>query len=196
MTISSGNWGVAGTTWGTHEAPARLDGFENPPQLGRKQDPIRDGGFLPRLAPEVAFPDRMRTLNVRGGKEGSALKFFSRIGTGGVGLVGAIANIGTIGLTVGLLAVGCATAAPGYRTAQVERIVVPEQGMSSQDQLVGVPNFYSARSTASPASGAFAGGQETAEPAPPVPPPTELMEEVPPAEPPSCDEAPPEITPP
>ena len=164
--------------------------------MGRKQDPFRGGGFLPRLAPEVAFPDCMRTLKVGAGKEGSALKFFSRIGAGGGGLVGKIGRIAKLGLTVGLLGVGCATAAPGYQTAQVQRIVVPEQGMSAQDQLVGVPNFYSARSTASPASGAFAGGQETAEPAPPVPPPTEIIEEVPPAEPPSCDEAPPEITPP
>ncbi len=82
--------------------------------------------------------------------------------------------------------------APGYRTAQVDRIVVPEQGMSSQDQLSGVPNFYSARSTASPASGAFAGGQDTAEPAPPVPPSNEVIIE----EPANCDEVPPEITPP
>ncbi len=57
MTISSGNWGVAGTTCGTHEAPARLEGFENPPQMGRKQGPIRGGSFLPGPAPDVAFPD-------------------------------------------------------------------------------------------------------------------------------------------
>ena len=129
------------------------------------------------------------------------MKFFSRIGAGGTGLVSAIGRIGTIGmigtigLTVGLLGAGCATVAPGYRTAQADRIVVPEQGMSSQDQLSGVPNFYSARSTASPASGAFAGGQETAEPAPPVPP-TETIIEVPPEEPANCDEAPTDITPP
>jgi len=75
-------------------------------------------------------------------------------------------------------AVGCATVEPGYRTAQADRVVAPAQGMAARDQLVGVPNFYSARSEGSPASGAFAGGQNTAAsaPVPPPPPATEPVD--------------------
>ncbi len=126
------------------------------------------------------------------------MKFFSRLGVlgvaGKIGQIGAIGALGALGLTIGLAGAGCATVEPGYRSAQADHIGAPEQGTSAQDQLTGVPNFYSARSTAAPGTGAFAGVPDTAEPAP-IPPSPEIIE-VPAAEPAECGKAPPESTPP
>jgi hypothetical protein len=76
---------------------------------------------------------------------------------------------------------GCAT--PGTPpAAQSEKLAAPEQGTAAQDQLAGVPNFYNARSTNTPGSGAYAGGEATAEPAPVPPPPAPTAIELVPVE--------------